>query len=369
MHYLNCAYMSPVSRFVEQAGIAAVQRKRVPTDIAPHDYFAGPDQLRARFAQLVSVPDPRSVALVSSVSYAMAVATQNVSASRGQNIVVIGDEFPSAVLPWRRLARERSVELRTVSAPTECERGRVWNERIYDAIDTNTATVVLSHVHWSDGTLFDVASLAQRARDVGAVVVVDGTQSLGALPFDVAQVQPDLLVAAGYKWLMGGYGLAIAYFGPRFNNGQPIEEVWTNQLGSDNFAELANYRDAYYPDARRYDVGERANFVLVAMLCTAIEQLLGWGISNIQHYCQILVDPWLDQLHAVGGILEEPSRRASHLFGIRFDTVRDLQALATVLRDRNIHVSVRGNAIRVSPHIYNDHDDMAAFVAALSSHA
>jgi selenocysteine lyase/cysteine desulfurase len=217
--------------------------------------------------------------------------------------------------------------------------------------------------------LFDVVSLAQRARDVGALVVVDGTQSVGALPFDVAHVQPDLLVAAGYKWLMGGYGLAVAYFGPRFDNGQPIEEVWTNQLGSDNFAELANYRDAYYPDARRYDVGERANFVLVAMLCAAIEQLLAWGVGNIQSYCQTLVEPWLNRLHAAGCVLEEPSRRAAHLFGVRFDAGRDVQALAAALRNRNVHVSVRGNAIRVSPHLYNDQDDMAAFVAVLDQYA
>jgi selenocysteine lyase/cysteine desulfurase len=359
--------MSPLSHAVEQAGVDAVRWKRVPASITPDDHFVGPDRLRHLFAQLVNAQEPSRIALVSSVSYAMAIAVRNLPVAPGQNIVVIGDEFPSAVLPWRRLARERAVELRTVDPPFAAEdRGRQWNERLYEAVDNNTAVLVLSHVHWSDGTLFDVAALAQRARDVGAAVVIDGTQSVGALPLDVAAIQPDMLVAAGYKWLMGGYGLAVAYFGPRFDNGLPLEEVWTNQLGSDDFARLATYRDAYHPDARRYDVGERANFVLVAMLCSAIEQLLTWGVENIQHYCQSLVEPWLERFDASGVSLEAPERRAAHIFGIRFGAGKDVQAVARALKARNVHVSVRGNAIRVSPHVYNDQSDMAALVDSVA---
>ena len=365
VHYLNCAYMAPLSRAVEAAGIRALRCKRLPTALPPSEYFDGPDRLRRAFARLVNIDTPSRVAIIPSVSYAMATATANLPVRRGQNVVVIGDEFPSAVLPWRRLARECGLTLRTVAAPTGSARGECWNARLHDAIDARTVAVVLSHVHTADGTLFDVAGLSARARSVGAAVVIDGTQSVGALPFDVATVQPDLLVCAGYKWLMGGYGVSVAYFGPRFDGGTPVEEVWTSQLGSDDFSCLADYRDAYRPTAERYDGGQRASFILVPMLCAAIEELLSWGVDRVQRYCVSLLAPWLPHLDAYGLAAEDPRFRAAHLVGLRFTTPRDVRAVAAALERRRVHVSVRGDAIRVSPHVYNDADDMAALFDAL----
>jgi selenocysteine lyase/cysteine desulfurase len=295
----------------------------------------------------------------------MAVATRNVSVTRGQNVVVIGQEFPSAVLPWRRLARERDLVLRTIDPPRSATPGTDWNARLHAAIDSQTAVVVLSHVHWSDGTRFDVEGLAARAREVGAVVVVDGTQSVGALPFDVRQVQPDLLVCSGYKWLLGRYGLSVAYFGARFDHGMPLEETWTSQCGSEDFSRLADYRDAYRPMAERYDGGQRASFVLVPMLCAAIEQLLAWGVTRIQDYCVGLLAPWLDRLGEYGVSLAPPEERASHLVGLRMTQPCDLTVLAEQLAARHVSVSVRGDVIRLSPHLYNDADDMTAFFETL----
>ena len=360
VHYLNCAYMGPLSRVTEQAGIAALHRSRCPVELPPAEYFRSPDAVRRAFARLIGADDTRRVALVPSVSYAMAIATRNVPMARGQNVVVIGEEFPSAVLPWRRVARERGVSLRTVAAPRSEKAGTDWSEALYRAIDGDTAVVVLAHVHWADGTRFDVVRLAARAREVGAVVVVDGTQSVGALPFDVQEVQPDLLVCAGYKWLLGRYGLSVAYFGTRFDDGVPLEETWTSQCGSEDFARLADYRDTYRRTAERYDGGQRASFVLAPMLSAAIEQLLVWRVERVQEYCAKLLEPWQDLVRDLGVSLAPATERAAHLFGLRVNHPCDLNGLATALAERQISVSVRGTVIRVSPHLYNDADDMTA---------
>ena len=364
LHYLNCAYMSPLSKTVEQAGIRAVEQKRNPVNVSPEEYFAVPDRLRAAFAQLIN-GDRHRVALLPSVSYAMAIAVNHLRIDPGQNVVVIGEEFPSAVLPWRRLTRELGRTLRTVQAPAQTRRGALWNERVWNAIDRDTAVVVLPHVHWSDGTLFNIREIAQRARDVGAAVLIDGTQSIGALPFDTQEVQPDLLVTAGYKWLMGGYGLSLAHFGPRFDGAVPLEDAWLNQQGSDDFSQLAQYRDAYRNDATRFDGGERAHFILAAMLRASIEQLLAWGVGNIQQYCADLTKPWLDNAEQLGIWVEEPEYRAAHLFGLRSTHPCDLSVVAAMLKSNDVHVSVRGDAIRVSPHVYNDSSDVDALFNAL----
>ena len=363
-HFLNCAYMAPLSQAVEDAGITGLRRKRDPAKIPAADLFRGPDAIRAAFAQLIHA-HPRQIALVPSVSYAMAIATRNLRVQRNQTVVVIGREFPSAVLPWRRLAREQGLRLRTVEAPHSATPGAAWNACLHAAIDASTAVVVLAPVHWEDGTRFELEALAERARAMGAAVVVDGTQAVGALPFDVRRIQPDLLVCAGYKWLMGGYGLSVAYIGPRFEEGVPLEETWTGQCASDEFTRLAEYRDTYRSTAERYDGGERAHFSLVPMLCTAIEQLLAWDVAEIQRYCAQLWAPWLDRLAAYGVALPHPEEHAAHLVGLRVAQSCDLSMLAGQLAARQVSVSVRGDVIRVAPHVYNDAADMAVLFETL----
>ena len=367
-HYLNCAYMSPISVAVETAGMTGVARKRVPSRIATSDFFTESDRARALFARLVNAPDPSRVAIIPAASYGLAIAARNLPAGAGQNIVVTHEQFPANVHAWRRLARDRGVEIRVVAPPAVVEgRGRGWNTRLLEAIDTSTAIVALGHVHWTDGTKFDLEAIGRRAREVGAALVVDGTQSVGAMPFDVQAIQPDALVCATYKWLMGPYSMGFAYLGPRFDTGEPLEETWIGRAGSENFKELVNYRDDYQPGAMRYDVGERTNFALMPMAIAALEQVLEWQPARVQEYCAALTADLFDRVRALGYTVETPEYRGAHLFGLRAPAGTDITAVGERLRARSVLVSLRGSALRVSPHVYNDARDIDALLAALSA--
>ncbi len=367
-HYLNCAYMSPMSLAVEAAGVTGVGRKRVPSRITPSDFFTEADRARGLFARLVNAPDPSRIAIVPAASYGLAVAARNLPAAAGQNVVVTHEQFPANVHAWSRLAAGRSVDVRVVRPPDAAEgRGREWNVRVLDAIDRRTAIVALGHVHWTDGTKFDLEAIGRRAREVGAALVVDGTQSVGAMPFDVQAIQPDALVCATYKWLMGPYSMGFAYFGPRFDDGEPIEETWIGRAGSENFKELVNYRDDYQPGAIRYDVGERANFALLPMAMAALDQVLEWQPARIQEYTAALTAPLVDRVRALGYTVEDPAYRGAHLFGMRAPAGTDITAIDARLRSRKVFVSLRGSAIRVAPHVYNDARDIDALADALAS--
>lgn len=367
-HYLNCAYMSPLSVAVESAGITGIARKRVPSRLTQLDFFSEASRARTLFARLVNAPDPSRIAILPAASYGLAVAARNLPAAAGQNIVVTHEQFPANVYPWRRVAETRGVELRTVRPPDGGEgRGREWNARLLEAIDARTAIVALGHVHWTDGTKFDLEAIARRAREVGAAVVVDGTQSVGALPFDVQAIQPDALVCATYKWLMGPYSMGFAYFGPRFDEGEPLEETWLGRAGSEQFKDLVNYRSEYQPGAIRYDVGERTNFALMPMAIAGLEQLLEWQPARIQDYVAGLTAPLFDRVRAAGYTVEDAAFRGAHLFGLRAAAGVDITAVNDRLRARKVHVSLRGSAIRVSPHVYNDARDIDALADALAS--
>lgn len=365
-HYLNCAYFSPILKSVEEAGKKGIEQKRAPWKVTPEHFFRDSDRLRGLFAKLVQVPDPKDIAILPSASYGLSTVANNLPRDTSKKIIVVGEQFPSNVYPWMRFCEQTDSELQIIKAPEKATgRGKRWNEQILEAIDDNTLMVAIGNIHWTDGTLFDLESIGKKCRAVDAYLVIDGTQSVGALHIDVSAIQPDALICAGYKWLMGPYSIALGYFGPRFRDGVPLEEGWLDRKGSEDFAGLVNYVDEYQPGAIRFDVGERSNFILVPMMIKALEQLLEWGPENIQSYCRDLTQELVEELPEWGYRIEEPDWRSHHLFGIRLPEHISAKELQQELSDNNIHVSIRGSAIRVAPNVYNDEKDIAALREAL----
>ena len=367
-HYLNCAYMAPSSRRVVEAGIAAVRGGADPTRLTAGDFFSGCDTVRALFAELIGLDRPERVAVVPSVSYGFATVARNTFVQPTQNVVTVEGQFPSNVHAWRALCTQADAELRVVAPPVAGPgRTAAWNEAVLEAIDDATALVALGSVHWTDGTPFDLERIGARARTVGAAFVVDGTQSVGAAPFDVSRVRPDALVCGGYKWLMGPYSLGVACFGERYDGGCPVEETWMSREGSDDFASLVSQGSAHRPGAARYDVGESANFVLVPMLIAALEQILEWSAEEIAAYVLRLRDELFASrtLAELGIDVGEPG--SAHLFGLRLPPDRDPELVRDGLASSGVHVSVRGRVVRVSPHVYNDTEDLEALVRGLES--
>lgn len=356
--YLNCAYMSPLLKDAEKAGINALRRKRNPVEIKPIDFFNESDVLREEYAKLVNGKDANRFAIIPSVSYGLANVAKNVTFKKDQHIVITTDQFFSNYHPWRALCDETGASLKSVSAPDEfIDRGKKWNERVLEAIDKNTKVVALPNVHWVDGTKFDLLAIRKRASEVGALLIIDGTQSVGALPFDLQVIQPDALVCGSYKWLLGPYSIGLAYYGEHFTNGKPIEESWMNRLGSEDFSDVS-YKENYKPGALRYEVGEHSNFIHVAMLMKSLQQLNTWKPERIQEYCAAITANSVTKLKEKGFIIEDEAWRGAHMFGIRLPKGADLEKIKASLLKHKIYVSVRGNAIRISQNVYNREEDL-----------
>ena len=244
--YLNGAYMSPQLKSVTDIGISAVQRKAQPYEILPEDFFNQREVLKKRFASLINAPDHHNTAIIPSVSYGIANAANNVPLQKGDEIILVDEQFPSNVYIWQEVARKNNAIIKIVYPPKEFNnRGKKWNQSILDAISKNTAVIALPHVHWADGTLFDLQAIREKTTAVNAMMVIDGTQSIGALPFPVEDIQPDALICGGYKWLLGPYSIGMAYYSDAFSKGTPIEHNWMNRHNSEDFSGLTNYQDQY----------------------------------------------------------------------------------------------------------------------------
>jgi len=196
--------------------------------------------------------------------------------------------------------------------------------------------------------------------------VLDLTQSAGALPVDVGEVRPDFLAAAAYKWLLGPYSTGFLYVAPHHRDGRPLEEHWLGRAGSEDFARLVDYRDAYQPGARRFDMGEAPNFALLPMVASALERLLAWDVATIQATLAARTAGIAARAAALGLAASDPALRAGHFLGLRFPEGPP-SGLPDRLAAAGVHVSLRGDSLRVTPHLYNDAEDEDRLIEALAA--
>lgn len=357
--YFNTASLSPMLHGVREAGERALARRAKPWEIGAEDWFEDVERLRERFATLLGV-SAEGVALVASTSYGLGVAARNIEAGPGDRVVVLAGEFPSNYYTWQRFAREREAELVEVVR----EEGESWADAVVRSVDERTRVVAVPNVHWTNGALVDLGAVSKATRQAGALLAVDATQSLGAMPLDMSAVRPDFVVAAGYKWLLGTLGVGYLYVAEGPRDGRPLEENWINRAGSDDFAAVSDYVDAYQPGARRFDVGQHSDLVSVGMALAAVEQILEWGVENIAVALGEITGEIAERVEGLGFQVPAEEARTPHMLGVELPRAVARTA-RTALAERGVAAAVRGSALRVSPHLHVTREDIERLVRAL----
>ncbi len=357
--YLNCAYMSPLMKPALEAGTAGLARKAHPWHITPDQFFTGEEEFRTIAAQLLD-GSADGIAIVPSASYGIATAARNVPVKKGQSILVLAEQFPSNYYPWQRRAEENSASLKIVPWPEDDD----WTAAVLDSLTTDVAVAALPHVQWTSGGRLDLVRIGEACRKLGAALVLDLTQSLGALPFSVRDVQPDFAVAASYKWLLGPYSIGLLYVAPKWQGGIPLEENWIQRANARDFASLILYTENYDVGARRFDMGERSNFALLPAAMRAMKQLLEWEVAQISETAGALNRQLANAAADIGFSAPAEPLRAPHYLALRRKEAIPKE-LPEMLAREKVFVSVRGSSIRVTPHVYNTAEDGERLIACL----
>jgi len=357
--YLNAAYMGPMPTAAVAAGQDSYARKGQPWRYSVQaDFFDAPEQLRQQAARLFGARSD-DIALVPAASYGLASAARNLAPDAKSEILVLDEQFPSNVYVWRELAAEHGARLRTVSRSDN----QSWTEAMLAAISPATSIVACPHVHWADGGALDLAAISDAARRQGAALVLDLTQSLGVMPFDLVAIQPDFAVAAAYKWLLGPYAMGFLYVAPHHQDGEPLEQNWIVRDKAEDFARLVDYADDHAPGARRFDMGERSNFQLVPAAIAALDAMLDWGADDLAATLGANSRSIAERLQPLG-LTETTPDRAAHYLSLSLPSGAPADLVAR-LASRNIYVSQRGDRIRITPHVYNDEADFQSFATSL----
>ncbi|HEY0991027.1 MAG TPA: aminotransferase class V-fold PLP-dependent enzyme [Kofleriaceae bacterium] len=357
--YFNCAYMAPTLKAVRDAAGGALERTSRPWQIAAADFFAPAERARELFAQLIHARAD-DIAIIPSASYGISTAARNLRLGKGQAILVLDEEFPSNVYPWHALARRDGGEIVVVRRPADGD----WTAAVLAAIDDRIAIAALSHCHWTDGALVDLERVSPALQRVGARLVVDATQSLGAMPLDVARVKVDYLSCAAYKWLLGPYSIGFLYAAEQHHGAEPLEYNWITREQSENFNGLVDYRDGYQPGARRFDMGERASFMLLPMASAALHQLLAWTPEATAATLSEITGRIARGAAELGLAVAPAHLRAGHLMGVRFPSGAPAGFLEQ-LQARKVFVSLRGGSVRIAPHLFTRPEDVDRLLDAL----
>ena len=285
-----------------------------------------------------------------------------ISPKEGKNIVSTKASFPSTVYPWKRVSEEFGAEIRLAQHD---ENYYTKPEDIFGLIDKNTAVVTISHVEYACGQRYDLNSFAKAAHDVGALFIVDATQSMGMIPINAPDTGADAIVASGYKWLRGTYGAAVGYISPKLQSLSPgiigfrsHKDIWNMK------AERLEYPE----DASRFEF-TTIHFGAALGLAASIDEINDIGIQNVWEYDLKLTDSLIEGVLDLGLKIASSTdeQERSSIISIRMPSSFDTAEVVKKLQDEyGILTTNRSGFLRVSPHIDNNSKEIDFFLDALS---
>ena len=319
--------------------------------------------LREATSRLLSC-EPADVCVGSSATELLCSIAWAVMPAEGSNIISTRASFPSTVYPWSRVAESSGAEIRLAEHDEDLYTDP---EGILSLIDERTSVVTLSHVEYSNGQRYDIRRFADAAHSVGALLIVDATQSMGMLPIDAPASGADALVSSGYKWLRGTYGAAVAYISPSISG--KLNPGLVGFRSNSDLWDLRADRLALPDDASRFEY-TTIHFGAALGLAAAVDELNEMGIERVWGHNSELADSIIEKAANFGISVASPleDNERSAIVSLRLPEGLTSDAVARRLQDEfSIVVTSRAGLLRVSPHIDNNSGDVDALFHALGS--
>ena len=304
---------------------------------------------------------PEDIAVGSSATELLCSLAWAISPSKDQNVVSTEIVFPSTVYPWQRVASSTGCEIRLAKEKNNF----IHIDEIITLIDQHTAVVCISHVEYGNGQTFDLHLLAEATHEHGALLVVDATQSAGAIPIDVQSCPVDALISGAYKWLCGPFGAAFMYLAPHLQT--KLEPGLVGFRSHKNMWDLDASRIDYPQAAQKFEFSTMA-FGCAVGLTRAINFLNDVGVKNIFQYNRQLADRLIEGLQARGAVITSPleDKSRSSIVRAHFENIGS-NKIIQCLKRAGVFVSRRGDSIRFSPHLYNSMSDIDKALAEIDN--
>jgi selenocysteine lyase/cysteine desulfurase len=339
--YLNTATYGQVPR----RGVAAdathwANREKFACSDFLH-WYDDADLIRASIARLIHAT-PDDIAFLTNSASALGLLAGGIDWKPGENVVTLAEEFPNCLyLP--ALVGRHGVEFREV--PWEC---------FYSAIDARTRLVALSEVNYANGFRPPLEEVTGFLRSRGVLLYVDGTQSVGALQFDVRRTQPDMLAVHAYKWMISPTGTGFMYVAPSLRAKLlPAVAGWRTHCDWRNVDNLHRGMPSLKDSAEKYE-GGGLQFGLLHALGAVVDWMLALGPEEIEACVLELAHSVRQRMIALGAMAEDTG---SPIVAVKFEGA-DPSSIARELKSQHVLVAARHGFLRISPHFYNNERDL-----------
>jgi selenocysteine lyase/cysteine desulfurase len=357
--HLNHAGVSPVSTRVTEAMAEFLDLSTRTGTLHYAEMEARAEEARRKFANLIGA-QVDEIAFVKNTSEGLARVANGLPLRPGERVVTTNLEYPSNVYPWWHLHR-RGIETVMVNH----REGRLPLSHLEAALEPPTRLLAISSVEFGNGLRNDLETLGRMCREREIWFCVDAIQSLGVLELDVERCGIDFLSADGHKWLLCVEGIGGFYVSRRvLSKMDPVNVGWKSVV---NRGDYFNY-DLRFPDsALKFEEGS-LNLCSLWGLDAALGLILEIGVPRIQRRVLALLDRLVARLSERGYVITsplEPPERSGIVTFRAPEGGEDSHALVRRLHQAGFITVERAGSVRVSPHFYNDEDEMERFVKAL----
>ncbi|MCB9645944.1 MAG: aminotransferase class V-fold PLP-dependent enzyme [Deltaproteobacteria bacterium] len=364
--WLNTAHQGALPSRAAAATRLAIEWKMRPAALTSDRFAAVPSRLRCALGELIGAPDDQ-IMLANSASYGLQVLAEAWPWQAGDEVLVSATDFPSDILPWLTLESRFGVRVRRVM-PT----GAVISpDELSEAITASTRLFCTSWVHSFTGHAVDLDALGEICRARGVTFVVNASQAIGARDLQVGDHPIDAMTSVGFKWLCGPYGTGFCWLSPEvLQRLRRTRAYWLSMLTADDLAgDLGELKIGPIQSAIDLDVFGTANFFNFTALAAAVELHLELGPAAISTHDQALVEALVAASEDHGLRLispREPSFKRSTLVLVGHEDKARLHRLGQALLRADVHIAVRGGAIRFAPHLYNSIEQVELVRAVLA---
>jgi selenocysteine lyase/cysteine desulfurase len=361
--YLDAATHGPLPLAASRAGREALALEERPWKINGATPLAVLAETRSLAARLFACRE-EAVALVTGAAQVVNAVARGLELHEGDEVVLARGELPANDLPWRWLAR-RGIRIRI--AEPDHPTGAVSAGRLASAVGPRTRAIAFAHVSHLHGGRIDPAPVVDAARRVGALTVVDGSHAAGALPLDFGASGIDVYAAPAHRFLLGPQGCGLGLFSAAAQERLGVVDVnWWAMAGSEDPDRLSGPALDLKPGAHRYDGQEPASLNDLMPLAESLRLILEVTPARVQAAARSVNDRILAGLPRD---LEPASpldhERRSHVLCLAAASPAAAQSAHARLAEAKVVTTVRGDRIRVSPHVYNGDADADRLLAAL----